>query len=77
MWGKVRTFAGAFEILYLYYTMIKKQLYSAPEAQLLVVQAEGFVCASGNFDIGGFIDDDQPIDFGVIDNINLNNSLLF
>lgn len=57
--------------------MIKKQLYSAPEAQLLVVQAEGFVCASGNFDIGGFIDDDQPIDFGVIDNINLNNSLLF
>lgn len=27
--------------------MLKKLLYTAPEAEPLVVQAEGFVCASG------------------------------
>ena len=29
-------------------------LYTAPEAQLLVVHSEGLVCASGDFPINGF-----------------------
>jgi len=41
--------------------MHKKMLYTAPEAQLLVVHSEGLVCASGNFGIGGFENDPNPL----------------
>ena len=37
--------------------MIKKNLYTAPEAELLVVQSEALICASGDVTIGGFEDD--------------------
>ena len=42
-------------------TMIKKQHYTAPKAELLVVQSEAFICASasGDFTIGGFTPDDS------------------
>ncbi len=41
--------------------MIKKQHYTAPKAELLVVQSEAFICASGNMSIGGFEDDNNPL----------------
>lgn len=41
--------------------MHKKSFYTAPKAELLVVQSEGFICTSGNFTIGGFEDDGNPL----------------
>ena len=37
--------------------MTKKQLYTTPEVDVLVLQTEGVVCQSGDFSIGGFEDD--------------------
>ncbi len=41
--------------------MHKKSFYTAPKAELLVVQSEGFICTSGNFTIGGFEDEESPL----------------
>ena len=53
--------------------MIKKNLYTAPEAELLVVQSEALICASGDVTIGGFEDDgviNSPIfGFGGMDSL--------
>jgi len=40
--------------------MHKKSFYTAPKAELLVVQSEGFICTSGNFNIVGF-DEESPL----------------
>ena len=49
--------------------MKKKLLYTAPEAELLVVQSEGFICQSGEFTIGGFEED------GILDAVNFTSIL--
>ena len=38
-------------------SMKQKQFYEAPEAQTFVVQAEGFICASGDEELGVDITD--------------------
>ena len=43
------------------YTMLKKQLYMAPEAEPLVVQIEGVICESGEFPINGFEEEGGPL----------------
>ena len=45
--------------------MHKKMLYTAPEAQLLVVHSEGFVCASATMPIDGFEPDPNPMSVGM------------
>ncbi|MBP5483429.1 MAG: hypothetical protein J6X99_04135 [Bacteroidales bacterium] len=40
-------------------------LYTAPEAQLLVVHSEGFVCASATLPIDGFQPDPNPMSTGL------------
>ena len=54
--------------------MLRKQLYTAPKAELLVVQSEAFICASGNFDIGGFEDDKNPLTMDPL-SVDLNSFL--
>ena len=54
--------------------MHKKQLYMAPEAESLVVQSEAFICASGNFDIGGFTPDPDPLSMDPL-SVDLNSFL--
>ena len=56
--------------------MHKKLLYSAPEAEILVVQSEAFICASGDMGIGGFVDDNDPLKMN-LDPLDIDlNSLL-
>ena len=43
--------------------MNKKQLYTTPEVDVLVLQTEGVVCQSGEFEINGFTDDIESLDF--------------
>ena len=45
--------------------MNKKQLYTTPEVDVLVLQTEGVVCQSGegDFGINGFTDDIESLDF--------------
>lgn len=45
--------------------MQQKMLYTAPEAQLLVVHSEGFVCASATLPIDGFQPDPNPMSTGL------------
>lgn len=58
-------------------TMIKKQHYTAPKAELLVVQSEAFICASasGDFTIGGFENDPDPLNMDMSSILGLPGGL--
>ena len=47
--------------------MIKKEFYTSPEVDVFTVQTEGVICASGDFDVDGFTNDETPLGFSVMD----------
>ncbi len=55
--------------------MIKKQHYTAPKAELLVVQSEALICASGDFTIGGFENDPDPLNMDMSSILGLPGGL--